>query len=116
MKLLYKDQIRKIKSNLFYFISLSLLVLIVSLTITTVKSSIKRLKENYDTYLTTQNVEDFYFSMGEVDVNYLSGSDTIDLCFELGIGLECGLALSDSDNPLAINNLNIIINVVLNIF
>jgi putative ABC transport system permease protein len=75
-----------------------------------VKSSVKRLEENYDTYLTTQNVEDFYFSMGEVDVNYLSGSDTIDLCFDLDIGLECAHALSDSDNPLAINNLNIIIN------
>ena len=110
MKLLYIDQLRKIKSNLFYFISLSLLVLIVSLTFTTVKSSVKRLEENYDTYLTTQNVEDFYFSMGEVDVNYLSGSDTIKLCIDLGIGTECGLALSASNNPLAINNLNIIIN------
>ncbi len=110
MKLLYIDQLRKIKNNLFYFISLSLLVLIVSLTFTTVKSSVKRLEENYDTYLTTQNVEDFYFSMGEVDVNYLSGSDTIKLCIDLGIGTECGLALSASNNPLAINNLNIIIN------
>ncbi len=110
MKLLYKDQLRKIKTNIFYFISLSLLVLIVSLTFTTVKSSVRRLEENYDNYLTTQNVEDFYFSMGEVDVNYLSGSDIINLCFDLNIGLECGYALSDLDNPLAINNLNIIIN------
>lgn len=110
MKLLYIDQLRKIKSNLFYFISLSVLVLIVSLTFTTVKSSVRRLEENYNDYLATQNVEDFYFSMGKVDVNYLSGSDTIDLCFDLGISLECGLALSDSNDPLAINNLNIIIN------
>lgn len=110
MRLLYKDQLRKIKSNLFYFISLSLLVLIVSLTFTTVKSSVRRLEENYDNYLTTQNVEDFYFSMGTVDVNYLSGSDIIDLCFELDITMQCGYAFGDMEDPITINNLNFIIN------
>lgn len=110
MKLLYKDQLRKIKSNLFYFISLSLLVLIVSLTFTTVKSSVRRLEENYNDYLTTQNVEDFNFSMGKVDVNYLSGSDIVDLCYELDITLQCGYAFGDLDNPIVMNNLNVVIN------
>lgn len=110
MRLLYKDQLRKIKSNLFYFISLSLLVLIISLTFTTVKSSVRRLEENYDSYLTTQNVEDFYFSMGKVDVNYLGASTIIELCFQLDIAYECGIALSDINNPIALNNLNFLIN------
>ena len=110
MKLLYKDQLRKIKYNIFYFVSLSLLVLIVSLTFTTVKSSVRRLEENYDSYLETQNVEDFYFSMGEVDVNFLGGTAIIELCFELNITTECGTALSNPDDPIAQNNLNYIIN------
>ncbi len=110
MKLLYKDQLRKIKYNIFYFVSLILLVLIVSLTFTTVKSSVRRLEENYDSYLETQNVEDFYFSMGEVDVNFLGGTAIIELCFELNITVECGTALSNPDDAIAQNNLNYIIN------
>ncbi len=110
MKLLYKDQLQKIKYNIFYFVSLSLLVLIVSLTFTTVKSSVRRLEENYDSYLEIQNVEDFYFSMGEVDVNYLGGTAIIELCFELNITVECGTALSNPNDPIAQNNLNYIIN------
>ncbi len=110
MRLLYKDQLRKIKSNKFNFISLSLLVIIISLSFTAVKSSVKRLDENYDSYLETQQLEDFYFSMGKVDVNHLGGTATIKLCRELNLELECALALASPDNHIAINNLNVLLN------
>lgn len=110
MKLLYKDQFKKIRKNFFYFISLSLLVFIVSLTFTSVKTSIKRLEENYDTYLEEQQVEDFYFFMGKVDVNYLGASAIVNLCFELNLMTECGYALQEPIDPIKYNNLNFLIN------
>ena len=110
MKLLYKDQLRKIKLNKFNFISLSLLVIIISMTFTAVKSSVRRLEENYDDYLISQNLEDFYFSMGKVDVNYLGGTATIKLCEELNLELECALALANPDDHIGINNLNVLLN------
>lgn len=110
MKLLYKDQLRKIKGNLFNFISLCLLVIIITLTFTSVKSSVRRLDENYDEYLQEQQVEDFYFNMGEVDVNYLGGTAIVELCSELDLMYQCGLAFAHPDDPIYINNLNIIIN------
>ncbi len=110
MKLLYKDQLRKIKTNLFNFISLCLLVLIISMTFTAVKSSVRRLEANYDNYLAEQQIEDFYFNMGEVDVNYLGGTAIVELCTELDILYDCGVAFAHPDDPVYINNLNIIIN------
>ena len=110
MKLLYKDQLRKIRKNLFNFVSLSLLVIIISMTFTAVKSSVRRLEENYDSYLETQKIEDFYFNMGEVDVQYLGGSAILELCNELDLLLECGTAFGHPDDPVYINNLNVIIN------
>jgi len=110
MKLLYKDQFRKIKLNKFNFISLSLLVIIISLSFTAVKSSVYRLEENYDSYLEEQQLEDFYFSMGKVDINYLGWTAAIKLCRELDLQLECGLALANPDNHVGINNLNVLIN------
>ncbi len=110
MRLLYKDQFKKIKGNMFNFISLSLLVIIISLTFTAVKSSVRRLEENYDSYLSEQNIEDFYFSMGLVDVNYLGGTAIIQLCEELDIVLECSYALAYPEDSIATNNLNFLIN------
>ena len=111
MRLLYKDQLRKIKSNLFNFISLCLLVIIITLTFTAVKSSVRRLEANYDDYLQTQQVEDFYFNMGEVDVNYISGNTVMDLCTELDIFNECLIKLSLSANdPSYLNELNFLLN------
>jgi len=110
MRLLFKDQYKKIKGNLFNFISLSLLVIIISLSFTAVKSSIKRLEDNYDSYLSEQNIEDFYFSMGLVDINYLGGTAIIQLCEELEIIPECTYALSYPEDSIATNNLNFLIN------
>ena len=111
MKLLYKDQLRKIKKNLFNFISLCLLVVIITLTYTSVKSSIRRLESNYDDYLQTQQVEDFYFNMGEVDVNYISGNTVLELCNELEIYNDCLIKLSlSASNPAYLNELNFLLN------
>lgn len=111
MKLLFKDQLRKVKLNLFNFISLSLLVLIISLTFTTVESSIRRLDQNHEEYLESQQIEDFYFVMGEIDVNYLKGSQIFTICEELGTKTEiqCALAYIE-DSPESMNKLNVIIN------
>ena len=110
MKLLYKDQFRKIKLNMFNFISLSLLVIIISLSYTAVKSSVNRLEENYDSYLEEQQLEDFYFSMGKIDINYLGGTATVRLCRELNLELECALSLANPNDHIAINNLNVLLN------
>ena len=110
MRLLYKDQFRKIKLNKFNFISLSLLVIIISLSFTAVKSSVRRLEENYDSYLEEQQLEDFYFSMGKVDVNYLGGTATYKLCKELDLDLACALALANPNDHIGINNLNVLLN------
>lgn len=110
MKTIYKDQFRKIKHNLFNFISLSILVIIISMTYTGVKTSIDRLEGNHKEYLESQNLEDFYFSMGNIDLNYLSGSVAYQLCNELDLLYEYGIALSFPNDPTYINNLNILIN------
>lgn len=110
MNLLYKDQLRKIKMNLFNFISLCLLVIIITLTFTAVKSSVRRLDANYDEYLQEQQIEDFYFNMGEVDVNYLGGTAIVKLCNELDLMYQCGVAFAHPNDPIYTNNLNIIIN------
>ena len=110
MRLLYKDQLRKIKLNKFNFISLSLLVIIISLSFTAVKSSVNRLEENYDSYLEEQQLEDFYFSMGKIDITYLGGTAKKKICNELNLQFQCAIALANSNNHIAINNLNVLIN------
>ncbi len=114
MRLLYIDQLRKIRKNLFNFISLSILVIIIALTFTAVKSSIRRLDKNYDSYLQTQQIEDFYFNMGEVDVNFLGATAIMNLCTELDVEYDCYFAFAHPDDPIYINNLNIIINQGIN--
>ena len=109
MKLLYKDQLKKIKNNLFNFISLSLLVIVISLTFTAAKQSITRLDANYETYLEEQNVETFQFNMASIDINFLSGSETIYLCKELDIEFECYYNISIGTKA-AYNELNHLIN------
>jgi hypothetical protein len=109
LKYLLLDQLRKIRSHWINFISLSLLVVAITLTFTAVKTSIRRLDENYDTYLVEQQLEDFYFNMGQVDVSVLSGRALWELCQQLSLELECGLAIS-LDTEVAYNNLNVTIN------
>lgn len=111
MKYLIKDQIKKIKSNLFYFISLSFLVLIISFSYTLITSSVTRLDQNHEEYLEAQNLEDFYFTFGEIDIKYLSEPAVYTLCEELGtkVEIECALAYV-LDTPEAYNNLNFILN------
>ncbi len=109
MKLLYKDQLRKLKYNKFNVISLSILVIIISLSFTMIKTSIYRLEENYEPYLEQQLTEDFYFSMGKVDVNYLGGTAIVKLCNDLDIFSQCAYNIS-LGTPVAYNNLNFIIN------
>ena len=109
MKLLYKDQLRKIKFNLFNFISLSLLVMIISLTFTATKSSISRLEENYEPYLEEQLVEDFQFGMSQIDISYLGGTALWYLCGELDLEYECAYNISVG-TPAAYNNLSHAIN------
>ena len=109
MKLLLKDQVQKLKKNWVQFISLSLLVIIISLTFTAVKSSIERLETNYEPFLEEYNVEDFYFSIDEIDVNYLSGTAFTELCSAMHILPECGIAVS-LDTPESMNDLNVLIN------
>jgi putative ABC transport system permease protein len=48
--------------------------------------------------------------MGSIDINYLSGSATVDLCQALDIVYECGIALAQSNDPISMNNLNVLIN------
>ncbi len=109
MKLLLKDQLRKLNQNKFQFISLSLLVIVISLTFVMVKTSTDRLENNYDTYIESQNTEDFYFSITNIDVNYLSGTAFVELCVAMDIFDECGLAIS-LDTPEQYNSLNVLIN------
>ena len=114
MKLLFKDQLKKIKFNLFNFISLSVLVILISLTFTAAKTSIYRLEENYQPYLENQQVEHFYFSMSSVDVEYIveqSGTTAVNLCFELGddIAFQCLYHMSIG-TPQSYNYLNNLIN------
>lgn len=109
MRLLILDQFRKLRHNWINVLSLSLLVVAISMTYTAVTSSIRRLDENYEPYLEAQQLEDFYFNMGEVDVNLLSGQALWTLCQELSLDLECGIAIS-LDTPISYNNLNVLIN------
>ena len=109
MKLLWKDQIKKIRKNLIQFISLSVMVFLLSLVFTSVKTSVDRLEENYDSYLEEQNLEDFFFSINEVDVNYLSGTAFTELCQDYNIEIECYTAISLGSDE-AMNELNILIN------
>ena len=110
MKWIIKDQLRKINKNLFHFISLSLLIFIISFTFTAIKSSIDRLEVNYDVALENQNVEDFYFTMGSIDMSYLGGTAQVELCQSLNILEECAIAFAQPNNPEAQNNLNFIVN------
>ena len=109
MRLLFRDQLRKIKIHWINFISLSLLVIAISMTYTAVTSSIRRLEDNYEPYLEAQQLEDFYFSMRDVDVNAISGQALWRLCQELSLEYECGVAISMGD-PVSYNHLNVLIN------
>ena len=108
LKLLYKDQLIKIKQNLFYFISISLLVMIISLTYTSVKTSVLRLEDNYDNYIEEQNLEDFYFALNNFDITYLSAQQQLYMCHNLDILQECSLV--DFDDGASINSINTLIS------
>jgi len=109
MKNLYKDQIRKIKYNLFNFISLSILVIIISLTFTSIKTVLIRLERNYDPYLATQNVEEFQFTLSSVNIDLLGGNALWYICEELELEHECAINISIGTDA-AMTNLNHIIN------
>lgn len=110
MKWIIKDQLRKIKSNLFHFISLSVLIFIISFAFTAIKSSVDRLEVNYDAVLESQNAEDFYFTMGSIDMSFLGGTAQVELCQSLDILEDCAIAFAQPDNPEVQNNLNFIVN------
>ena len=109
MKNLYKDQIRKIRNNLFNFISLSILVIVISLTFTSIKTSVDRLELNYQPYLDEQNVEDFHFTLSSVDIDLLGGTGLWYLCEELELDFECAYYISIGTDA-AMTNLNHIVN------
>lgn len=111
MRLLYKDQLKKIKFNLFNFISLSLLVILISLTFTASKQSINRLEGNYYDYLEEQQVEHFQFNMASVDIRVLTGTQTVYLCqeFDREFEFDCYYYLSVG-TPAAYNLLNHLVN------
>lgn len=106
---LWRDQWRKIWKSRLRFLSLGLLVAIIAMTYTAMASSVRRLDEDHESYLQEQSVEDFYFNMGEVDVDALSGRALWSLCQELSLELECGIAISKGD-ALSYNHLNVQIN------
>lgn len=89
MRYLYLDQFRKIKFNKLNFISLSLLVIVISLTFTMIKTSIIRLEENYEPYLESQNVEDFQFGISNFDIELLTATELMYVCEELDVFNEC---------------------------
>lgn len=86
----------------------------IAMTFTAVKSSIRRLDANVDDYLEVQQLEDFYFSMGALDVNVLPGSATLELCDQLDIYNDCLYDISFVDDPVHVNHLNTIINDAIN--
>lgn len=110
MKQLVKSQIRTISSHRLYLGSIVLLLCITSLTFTAVKSSLLRLNDNYDTYLTEQKTEDFYMLMGNIDINHLDVESIITLCQEYNIYSECLPYLFDLTNEESITQLNILLN------
>lgn len=109
MNKLLKDQFKKIKENLVSFITMSFLVVIIALIYTAIHTSVSRLDENYESYLENQKLEDFYFVIDEIDVNYLSGTAFTDLCQDYAILEECGIAVS-IDSPESMNELNVLFN------
>jgi len=114
MFLLLKNQVKKIKKNMQYFISISLIILIVSISFTAFKSSVLRLGANYNEYLETQNVEQFYMMMGEVDVSYLGGTAIIELCTTYNLQTECADNILSLDDPVVVNNLNAVLSKAIN--
>ena len=110
MFLLFKNQIKKIKNNLLYFLSISLILLIVSITFTAFKSSVFRLEENYDEYLEQQSIDDYYMLMGNVDVNYLGGTSLLELCNTYELQDECANLVFFPDDEELKNNLNYLLN------
>lgn len=110
MILLLKNQIKKIRSNLLYFLSISLILLIVSITFTAFKSSILRLEDNYDDYLESQNVNDYYMIMGNVDVNYLGGTNLLELCDAYDLDDACADIIFFPEDEAIKNNLNYLLN------
>jgi putative ABC transport system permease protein len=79
------------------------------MTFTAVKTSVNRLGENYDSYLESQNLEDFYFNMGEIDTSLIPGRVLWDLCKELSIENECAYDISKGDE-ISYNHLNVLLN------
>ncbi len=106
LRLLMKDQFKKIKNAKWQFISLSILVFLISFTYTASKVSVDRLYGNYDSYLSEQQVEDFYMSMGEIDMNKIGGTATLEVCESFDIMFECAIAFSYPNDLTYINRLN----------
>ncbi len=109
MKQLLLHQLKSLKYHKIDIAILSLLIIAITMTFTAIKVSVDRLGENYESYLESQNLEDFYFSMGEINVDSLSGRTLWTLCEELSLEYECALTISKGD-PVSYNNLNVIIN------
>jgi len=111
MKLLYKDQIKKLKNNKLFFFSLVFIISLVSMTYTVTKTSVTQLKRNYQEYVDSQNIEDFYFGMKNFDINFLNSNQQLDLCIDLDILLECSFV--NFDDPIEVNEINTVISDLL---
>jgi putative ABC transport system permease protein len=110
MKYLLKDQIRKIKSHPFNFISLSILVFIIVFSYSLIQTSIDRLDLNHEEYLETQQLEDFYFSLGEMDISYLTEAQIYQVCKHFGtqVEIECATAYMQNTEE-SLNELNVLL-------
>jgi hypothetical protein len=82
---------------------------VISLSFTSIKSSIIRLEKNYEPYLEAQNVEDFQFSLSNVDIDVLGATALWYLCGELEMNLTCATYISIGTDA-AMTNLNHLIN------
>ncbi|PAT02005.1 hypothetical protein CI105_03860 [Candidatus Izimaplasma bacterium ZiA1] len=111
MKLLYKDQFKKIKYNKLFFFSLVFIISLVSMTYTITKTSVTQLKRNYQDYVETQNVEDFYFGMKNFDIKFLNSNQQLNLCIDLNILLECSFV--NFEDPVEVNEINTVISELL---
>ncbi len=103
---LFVDQWKKILKNKLYPLILGTVLLIVVSSFALVNLLVYRLESPYEPFLKQQRVEDFHITFGQIEYQFLTGSQRLTVCTQLQI-IEC-VGLDESD-PVQVNHINRII-------
>ena len=110
---LIKSQLHAFSFHRFTLLSLGFVLFLVGFSYVTFATTFTRINEPYKAFQDSQQVEDFYLVMGNMDFRYLTANQQVYMCQALSLVTECSL-YTNPKRPDLNNYLNILVQQRLN--